>query len=250
MSVALARRDAGLVIAGIVIVAIAAVILHLIGHPWFCKCGYVRLWWGETVSAENSQQITDWYTPTHIVHGLIFYFLLWLVARRLPLGLRAFIALLVEAGWEVLENTPLIIDRYREQTVSLGYFGDSVINSMSDIVAMLVGFYLAEPSAGLGERRAGARHRDRACARHPRQPPPQRSDAHLSGPGGPGVAGRRIDRSCQCGGFVRKLRLRGQPAAVASDQRPRSGMSSDLAAPRMSLSREASGTLRRRASST
>ena len=143
MSVALARRDAGLVIAGIVIVAIAAVILHLIGHPWFCKCGYVRLWWGETVSAENSQQITDWYTPTHIVHGLIFYFLLWLVARRLPLGLRAFIALLAEAGWEVLENTPLIIDRYREQTVSLGYFGDSVINSMSDIVAMLVGFYLA-----------------------------------------------------------------------------------------------------------
>ena len=143
MSAPSPRRDAGLVIAGIVIVAIAAVILHLLGHPWICKCGYVRLWWGEAVSAENSQHLTDWYTPTHIIHGLIFYFLLWLVARRLPVGTRAFIALLVEAGWEVLENTPMIIDRYREQTVSLGYFGDSVINSMSDIIAMLVGFYLA-----------------------------------------------------------------------------------------------------------
>ena len=145
-----------------------------------------KLWWGDTVSAENSQQLTDWYTPTHIIHGFIFYFLLWLVARRLPLGLRAFIALLVEAGWEVLENTPLIIDRYREQTVSLDYFGDSVINSMVDIVAMLVGFYLACAPAGLGERRRSrSRSRSIARARHPRQPHPQRPHAALPDRGDP-----------------------------------------------------------------
>jgi hypothetical protein len=131
------------VVAGAAIIVVAALILHLIGHPWICTCGYVKLWHGVTYSPENSQHLSDWYTPSHVIHGILFYFGLWLVARRWPLSIRAVIAVIVETAWEVLENTPLIINRYREATISLDYFGDSVINSVMDILAMLVGFWLA-----------------------------------------------------------------------------------------------------------
>lgn len=128
---------------GLGVIAIAAFILHAMGQPLICRCGTVRLWQGDVTSAENSQQLVDWYSPSHLIHGLLFYGLLWLVARRAPLSLRALIALLIESGWEILENSPIIIDRYREATISLGYRGDSVINSMSDITFMLIGFALA-----------------------------------------------------------------------------------------------------------
>jgi Protein of unknown function (DUF2585) len=137
------RDSAPAIAAGAAIILVAAIILHWLGHPWICTCGYVKLWHGVTVSSENSQQLTDWYTPSHIIHGILFYFGLWLVAWRWPLSTRALIALLVEATWEVVENTPWIINRYREATISLDYFGDSVINSVMDILAMLVGFWLA-----------------------------------------------------------------------------------------------------------
>ena len=101
-------------------------------------------WWeGNIWSSENSQRLADPYSFSHIVHGMLFYAVLWLVARRLPVRHRLLLALVVEAGWEILENSPLIINRYREATISLGYVGDSVLNSSSDIVMMVLGFLFA-----------------------------------------------------------------------------------------------------------
>jgi len=127
----------------LLIISAAAAILLAMGRNPICMCGTVELWVGTRDSPKTSQMLADWYSLSHIVHGLLFFAGLWLFARRLRLGTRFLIALFIEASWEVIENTPVVIDRYRATTAALGYTGDSVINSLSDILMMAAGFLLA-----------------------------------------------------------------------------------------------------------
>jgi hypothetical protein len=135
-----ARRAA--IAALLIILALAAIELVLGRHP-ICTCGSIDLWVGARDSPKTSQMLIDWYSFSHIVHGFIFYAALWLIARRWPAEWRFLAALLIEASWEVIENTPFIIDRYRTATAALGYNGDSVVNSVSDVLMMALGFLLA-----------------------------------------------------------------------------------------------------------
>ena len=128
-------------LAALGILAIAAAILLAMGRPPICTCGTIALW--GPVGPTQSQMLADWYSPSHVVHGLLFYAFLWLAVRKMPVERRFLIALVVEVAWEIVENTPMVIDRYRTATAALGYTGDSVLNSMSDVAMTVFGFVAA-----------------------------------------------------------------------------------------------------------
>jgi hypothetical protein len=135
---------AGLALA---VIALTALVLLAMGRTPICTCGTVELWHGTVRDSGNSQHLTDWYTPSHVIHGFLFYITAWIIGRlrgrALPLGLAFLLAVGLESEWEIVENTDAVINRYRATNIALDYYGDSVINSLSDIAAMAAGFFLA-----------------------------------------------------------------------------------------------------------
>ena len=124
------------------LILLGAVLVELAeGRPLICPCGTVE-WWG-SAGPRQSQMLVDWYSTSHLVHGFLFYAVLWFALRRRPVALRLLVATVIEAAWELLENSPMVIARYRQSALAMGYNGDSVLNSASDIVMMMIGFWLA-----------------------------------------------------------------------------------------------------------
>ena len=138
---ALAPTAVAVVLVTVLVVQAAA--LYAMGQPPICTCGAVRLWTGDILGPENSQQLTDWYTFSHVLHGMIFYGLARLFVPRWPALAALALALGLECAWELAENSPMVIDRYRAQALAQGYSGDSILNSLSDTLAATTGFLLA-----------------------------------------------------------------------------------------------------------
>ena len=134
----------------VAIILIQIFTLYFMGRELICQCGVIKFWEGDVMSSSNSQQIADWYTFSHIIHGFVFYGLLTWISKKffkrsggLPLGLIFIGAVLLETGWEIIENSTWIIDYYRNNTVSLVYIGDSILNSVFDVIWMAIGFVMA-----------------------------------------------------------------------------------------------------------
>ena|SRR5436190_12057544 len=136
-------RSRATLIVVLALLAIAVIYLRLQGRVWWCACGQPYPISLKVNSQHNSQHLLDAYSLSHVLHGVLFFGILWLLRRKLSLNVRAAIAATIEIAWEMLENSPIIINRYRTATVSLGYTGDSILNSLGDVASFVLGFYLA-----------------------------------------------------------------------------------------------------------
>lgn len=134
--------------AAIALICIHVAVLHALGQPFLAASGRILLWVNDPWSPEMSQQLADWYSFSHIIHGFVFFAILRLIAPRLPPGVRFLLAMGVEIGWEITENSPAVIQHYRQQALAAGYVGDSILNSVSDVVMMSAGFLFASRVPG------------------------------------------------------------------------------------------------------
>jgi Protein of unknown function (DUF2585) len=139
------------IVAACVIVVLMSVLLRAQGRLFICACGQVQIWTSDTCSSDNSQHLFDPYSFTHVLHGVMFFWLIALLFRRMAPGRQLLLALLLEAVWEVFENSSFVIDRYRTATAALGYQGDTVVNSIGDLLCALLGYLIARQ---LGIRRS------------------------------------------------------------------------------------------------
>jgi len=130
-------------VAAAALVALQIAVLHAFGQPFLAASGRILLWVNDVFSTDMSQQLADWYSFSHLIHGFIFFGLLYLAAPRMPLGARLLIAMGIEIGWEITENTPMVIQHYRQQALAAGYRGDSILNSLPDTLMMSTGFFIA-----------------------------------------------------------------------------------------------------------
>lgn len=130
-------------LAALLVILTTAAVLWLMGRPPICTCGEVDWWVNRSNSPRTSQMLADWYSLSHLVHGFLFYAAFALLLRKTPVERRFLYAVALESAWELVENSPAIIQRYREATIALGYNGDSILNSLSDIAMMAAGFLLA-----------------------------------------------------------------------------------------------------------